>query len=70
MLVGSTMAGKTTAWKILIEALNKLSEAEKKENKNVKPEDMKIMPVKYDLINPKAISIDELYGYFDDQLPP
>lgn len=70
MLVGSTMAGKTTAWKILVEALNKLSEAEKKENKNIKPEDMKIMPVKYDLINPKAISIDELYGYFDDQLPP
>jgi dynein heavy chain len=41
MLVGLTMSGKTTAWQILIEALNKLSEAEKKENKNIKAEDMK-----------------------------
>jgi hypothetical protein len=47
-----------------------LSEAEKKENKNVKAEEMKYMPVKTDLINPKAISIDELYGYFDDQPQP
>jgi hypothetical protein len=47
-----------------------LSENEKKENKNVKPEEMKFMPVKTDLINPKSISIDELYGYFDDQPQP
>jgi len=66
MLVGLTMSGKTTAWQILIEALNKLSEAEKKENKNIKAEDMKFKPVKHDLINPKAINIDELYGSFDD----
>jgi len=31
---------------------------------------MKFKPVKHDLINPKAISIDELYGYFDDQPQP
>jgi|TARA_B110000285_G_C15020063_1_gene561087 dynein heavy chain, axonemal len=70
MLVGLTMSGKTTAWQILIEALNKLSEAEKKENKKGDAADMKFKPVKHDLINPKAINIDELYGYFDDQPQP
>jgi len=70
MLVGATLSGKTTAWKILIDALNRLSEEEKKNNKTIKPEDQKFMKVVYHLINPKSITIDELYGNNDDQNPP
>jgi dynein heavy chain len=66
MLVGATLSGKTSAWKILVDALNRLSENERKENKSIKPEDQKFMPVKYHLINPKSITIDELYGNNDD----
>ena len=70
MLVGATLSGKTTAWKILIDALNRLSEEEKKNNKTIKPEDQKFMKVVHHLINPKSITIDELYGNNDDQNPP
>jgi dynein heavy chain len=67
MLVGATLAGKTTAWEVLEDALNQLN-AEEKE-RGVK-EDFKYQAVKHELINPKAISTDELYGYSDDQNPP
>ena len=41
ILVGASLSGKTTAWKILLDALNRLSDIEKKDNKSIKPEDMK-----------------------------
>jgi hypothetical protein len=49
-----------------------LHNEEKEENqKHKKPNDeMKYQPVKYDLINPKSINVDELFGNFDDQSPP
>lgn len=62
MLVGATLSGKTQCWKVLHEALNILN----KENKDVE----KYPPIKYEIINPKSISIDELFGYFDDVQPP
>jgi dynein heavy chain len=68
MLVGATMSGKTTAWTILADALNLLN-AEEKE-KGVKPDDHKYQSVKWESINPKSISTNELYGYFDDSNPP
>jgi len=68
MLVGATMSGKTTAWTILADALNILN-AEEKE-KGVKQEDHKYQSVKWESINPKSISTNELYGYFDDANPP
>lgn len=68
MLVGSTMSGKTTAWTILSDALNILN-AEEKE-KGIKPEDCKYQSVKWESINPKSISTNELYGFFDDSNPP
>jgi dynein heavy chain len=67
MLVGETMSGKTTAWTILCDALNILN-AEERE-KGVK-EDFKYPSVKWESINPKSISTNELYGFFDDANPP
>eukprot|EP00049_Salpingoeca_infusionum_P026814 m.28080 g.28080 ORF g.28080 m.28080 type:complete len:4577 (+) comp9012_c0_seq1:144-13874(+) len=49
MLVGPSGAGKSTAWKILLEALRRL---EKKDADSY-------------VIDPKAISKDELYGFLD-----
>jgi dynein heavy chain, axonemal len=59
MLVGRTMSGKSTTYKILAEAMNSLHED--------KPE--KYPKVKYYVLNPKSISMQELYGYVraDDQ---
>lgn len=56
----------------MIEAVNQLHNEEKEENqKNKKSnDDMKFTPVKFDLINPKSINVDELFGNFDDQSPP
>jgi dynein heavy chain, axonemal len=68
MLVGATMSGKTTAWEILCDALNILNADEKE--KGVKKEDQKYQSVKWEAINPKSISTDELYGFFDDANPP
>ena len=54
MLVGKTLSGKTTWWKILSSALNKLAIAGKN----------KFKKVQNFVINPKSISTDELYGNF------
>ncbi|CAM9519636.1 unnamed protein product, partial [Chrysoparadoxa australica] len=55
MLVGSTMAGKSVAWKTLMNAKTSLS----KEGKEG------FMPVTPFLINPKSITLNELYGAYD-----
>jgi dynein heavy chain, axonemal len=68
MLVGATMSGKTTAWTILCEAINMLN-AEERE-KGIKQEDCKYQSIKWESINPKSISTNELYGFFDDSNPP
>ncbi|KAK8896419.1 hypothetical protein M9Y10_014318 [Tritrichomonas musculus] len=54
MLVGSTMSGKSTTWKAMKKALTDLFN-DKKEG----------MPVHLEHLNPKAISIAELYGAFN-----
>jgi len=53
MLVGSSMGGKSTSWKVLSGALNSLSSNGQEK------------PVHIETINPKAISIGELYGAFN-----
>jgi dynein heavy chain len=69
MLVGLTMSGKTKCWEILQDALNALNE-EEKERKGSNASEYKYQAVKIELINPKSITIDELFGAFDDQNPP
>ena len=54
MLVGGAMAGKTRCRMVLTKAMAELA----KESKDW-------MPVKIDLLNPKSITIPELYGLFD-----
>jgi dynein heavy chain len=68
MLVGLSMSGKTRCWEILMEAMNRLNHEEKA--RGVKPEEIKYQAVKVDVINPKSISNDELFGNTDDQNPP
>jgi len=58
MLVGKTMSGKTTTYKILAEAMNSLHE----EHPDKYPK------VKYFVLNPKSINMQELYGYFNPEL--
>lgn len=58
MLVGKTLSGKSTAWKILAESLNLLS--------SQKHDEMKYPKVKYEVLNPKSVNNNELYGWLDD----
>lgn len=54
MLVGNPFGGKTSLIRLLAETLNlqnQLGQGEKR--------------VKYETINPKALTIEQLYGYFD-----
>ena len=60
MLVGKTLSGKTKCWEVLHEAMNSLA----KEKKGLG------IPVRYEIINPKSISINEIFGFFDDGNPP
>lgn len=62
MLVGETLAGKSSAWKVLRDALNRLAKEKKDDERSPK--------VKVEVINPKSVDSDELYGYFDNQMPP
>jgi len=45
---------------------------EEKEEKVAKKDnsEIKSLQVKYEVVNPKSISENELYGNFDDQSPP
>jgi hypothetical protein len=56
MLVGETMSGKTTCYKVLHEAINHLR-------------DMKSIyfytRVDTYILNPKSVTIDQLYGFTD-----
>lgn len=62
MLVGKTLSGKTTVTEILFDACNLLCEQMKNEDKFPR--------IFKEVINPKSISINELFGYFDTQVPP
>ncbi|EAY21612.1 Dynein heavy chain family protein [Trichomonas vaginalis G3] len=53
MLVGGSMGGKSSSYKALAIAMSKEMEG------------VETKPVKYDRLNPKAISIAELYGSFN-----
>uniref|UniRef100_A0A336M3T0 CSON009294 protein n=1 Tax=Culicoides sonorensis TaxID=179676 RepID=A0A336M3T0_CULSO len=57
MIVGAPMGGKTTAYQMLAEVL--------KEIKNDKEATMLETSVYYRIINPKAITMGQLYGSFD-----
>ena len=55
MLVGQALTGKSTCWKMLQKTLNSL-----------KKKDSKRYPgVKLEILNPKSVSLDELFGWVD-----
>lgn len=57
IIVGDSMSGKTTIWQILAETLHAIKS---------KPElSLTEYDVIYRVINPKSISLDQLYGYSD-----
>ncbi|EGD83038.1 dynein heavy chain 2 [Salpingoeca rosetta] len=55
MIVGDPLSGKTVAWKMLAGAMRDLADAGL----------MEANPVHVDIINPKAITMQQLYGSFD-----
>ncbi len=55
MLVGKSLTGKTTCWKILQKSLTALS----KQNSD------KYAAVRVEVLNPKTVSLNELFGYVD-----
>jgi dynein heavy chain, axonemal len=57
MIVGKTGAGKTNAWRCLQRAMRKLAKTH--------PEDERYQHVHAHIINPLALSNNEIYGYFD-----
>ncbi len=57
MLVGKTLSGKSTCWKMLQKTISHLH---------------KLMPskypgIRYEVLNPKSITINDLYGFMDIQ---
>jgi dynein heavy chain len=56
MIVGQTLSGKSTCWKLLQKAMNTIA----KEMPNGP-----FTPVKIEILNPKAVTINELFGYVD-----
>jgi hypothetical protein len=60
MILGKTGTGKTTIHEILRKALNIINEFIKEEDKI---EEFK--PIKHFLVNPKALTLNNLYGYTD-----
>uniref|UniRef100_A0A1I8MKN2 AAA+ ATPase domain-containing protein n=1 Tax=Musca domestica TaxID=7370 RepID=A0A1I8MKN2_MUSDO len=57
MVVGGPMGGKTTAWQVLAHCLRCLSTDE--------TATLREYPTNYRIINPKAITMGQLYGRFD-----
>lgn len=55
MIVGKTMAGKSTIWKTLQGAKTKLA----------KDGNTAFIPVRVQVLNPKSITLNELYGVYD-----
>jgi len=66
MLVGLTQSGKSRAWTILQEAMNLLNK-EEREKMGSKEDESKCIYKKVvtEVINPKSISVDEFFGYYD-----
>ena len=57
MIVGPTGGGKTTTFKVLAESMSRLREQNSK--------DQRFQHVKVKVLNPKSISMGELYGEED-----
>lgn len=57
MLVGATGSGKTRVYEILEDTMNYMRDNDSK--------DQVYQNVKKIILNPKAISMDEMYGYVD-----
>jgi len=60
MLVGGSLSGKSTAWKMLAAALTALHE-----KKAVGNNGQRFESVTVDVLNPKAIDTDEMFGNYD-----
>lgn len=58
MLVGSSLSGKSTCWKILKNTLLFLNEREP----------TKYPKVKYEVLNPKSVTINELFGFLNSTM--
>lgn len=55
MIVGQSLCGKTTCWKYLKKGMNILHKSHPK----------KWPAVKEEVLNPKSVSVNELFGFFD-----
>ena len=55
MLVGQALAGKSTCWKVLQKTLITLNKLDAK----------KYPLVKLEILNPKSVSLNELFGWVD-----
>jgi dynein heavy chain len=64
MLVGETMSGKTTAYRVLAGALSELTAANS-ETRDPATNHLELQKVQYKVLNPKSITMGQLYGQFD-----
>ncbi len=59
MMIGNSMVGKTSAWRVLVGTLNEVSELEVGSEGEAK--------VDWEVVNPKGLSLTQLYGRFDSE---
>lgn len=57
MLVGQALSGKSTVWKVLQKALNALN----------KTDPQHYAAVRLEILNPKSVNLNELFGWVDHQ---
>ena len=66
MLIGNSFVGKTSTWKVLAQALTNMWYDSLYNNEgNSESSLLQEKPVHIEALNPKAISISELYGAFN-----
>lgn len=65
MIVGDSFAGKTTTYRILAKALEILEQQHQQQHQDQQTTVLKESPPVYSIINPKSVTIGQLYGGFD-----
>lgn len=62
MLVGKSLSGKSTTWRILQKAMTTLNKQQTQGDKNAQAQ---FPSVRVEILNPKTVTLNELFGFVD-----